>query len=66
MEKEGMPDRLVVSCCIRIDESASHLCKGHLSPEPPKQTSTYLIYWKKPEEWGSIIYDWVSQRSVLV
>lgn len=22
----------------------------------------YLIYWRKPEEWGQIIYDWVSSK----
>lgn len=33
---------------------------GLLSPDPPRQPNTFLIYWRKPEEWGSMIYDWVS------
>jgi hypothetical protein len=30
---------------------------GLASPEPPKQKTTYLLYWRKPEEWGQLIYD---------
>lgn len=33
---------------------------GRAAPDPPKQADTYLIYWKKPDEWGNVIYDWVS------
>ncbi|KAL1413447.1 hypothetical protein Q8F55_001214 [Vanrija albida] len=36
----------------------------HASPEPPKQASSYLIFWRKPEEWGQIIYDWVSDNGL--
>ncbi|KAK1921761.1 ESCRT-II complex subunit-domain-containing protein [Papiliotrema laurentii] len=32
---------------------------GRAAPDPPKQADTYLIYWKKPDEWGNVIYDWV-------
>jgi hypothetical protein len=32
---------------------------GQAIAEPPKQTSRYLIYWRKPEEWGTMIHNWV-------
>lgn len=32
---------------------------GEAAANPPKQDSQYLIYWRKPEEWGDIIYHWV-------
>lgn len=39
----------------------THMAKeGHAAADPPKSTSTYLLYWRKPEEWGQLIYDWVS------
>lgn len=25
-----------------------------------KGAATYLLYWRKPEEWGQVIHDWVS------
>jgi ESCRT-II complex subunit VPS25 len=31
--------------------------------EPPKQTSTVLLYWRKPEEWAETLHKWV--RSLL-
>ncbi|KAJ9094683.1 hypothetical protein QFC21_005840 [Naganishia friedmannii] len=37
---------------------------GLVSPDPPQQNSTYLIYWKKPEEWASIIYSWISDNGL--
>ncbi|KAF9560127.1 winged helix DNA-binding domain-containing protein [Agrocybe pediades] len=27
--------------------------------EPPKQTRSVLIFWRLPEEWAEILYDWV-------
>ena len=38
---------------------------GQAAPDPPKQsaTPTFLLYWRKPEEWGQIIYDWVSRKN---
>lgn len=39
----------------------AHMAKeGHAAADPPKSTSTYLLYWRKPEDWGQLIYDWVS------
>jgi hypothetical protein len=34
---------------------------GHAAPDPPKQGTTFLLYWRKPEEWGTLIYNWVRQ-----
>ena len=31
--------------------------------EPPKQTRSILIYWRLPEEWAEVLYEWV--RAVL-
>jgi ESCRT-II complex subunit VPS25 len=31
--------------------------------EPPKQTRSVLIYWRLPEEWAEVLYEWV--RAVL-
>ncbi|KAE9397767.1 hypothetical protein BT96DRAFT_921229 [Gymnopus androsaceus JB14] len=27
--------------------------------EPPKQDRSVLIYWRLPEEWVEILYEWV-------
>lgn len=27
--------------------------------EPPKQTRAVLVYWRLPEEWAEVLYDWV-------
>ncbi|ORY20836.1 ESCRT-II complex subunit-domain-containing protein [Naematelia encephala] len=37
---------------------------GQAVPEPAKQTSTYLLYWRRPEEWGNLIYDWISDNGM--
>ncbi|EKD02948.1 hypothetical protein A1Q2_02779 [Trichosporon asahii var. asahii CBS 8904] len=39
--------------------------EGNAAADPPKQTTTYLLYWRKPEEWGQLIYDWVSDNGFL-
>ncbi|CAK9785673.1 ESCRT-II complex, vps25 subunit [Cutaneotrichosporon oleaginosum] len=33
--------------------------QGTAAPES-KGASTYLLYWRKPEEWGQVIHDWAS------
>jgi len=38
--------------------------EGQAAPDPPKQTSSYLLYWRKPDEWGSLIYDWVAENGL--
>ncbi|ODN87735.1 ESCRT-II complex subunit VPS25 [Cryptococcus wingfieldii CBS 7118] len=37
---------------------------GEAAPDPPKQDTHYLIYWRKPEEWGDIIYHWVMENGL--
>ena len=27
--------------------------------EPAKQTRAVLVYWRLPEEWAEVLYDWV-------
>ena len=29
--------------------------------EPPKQTRSILIYWRLPEEWAEVLYEWVCE-----
>ncbi|WVQ75785.1 hypothetical protein IAR50_005418 [Cryptococcus sp. DSM 104548] len=43
----------------------SELAKnGEAAADPPKQETHYLIYWRKPEEWGDIIYHWVMENGL--
>ena len=30
--------------------------------EPPKQTRSILIYWRLPEEWAEVLYQWVRMQ----
>lgn len=39
--------------------------EGSAAADPPKQGAMYLLYWRKPEEWGQLIYDWVSLLDAL-
>jgi ESCRT-II complex subunit VPS25 len=32
--------------------------------EPPKQTRSVLLYWRRPEEWAEVLHAWV--RSLLL
>jgi len=56
-----------------IKDSVGRLMPNHLSNiistmvsknlaayEPPKQTRSALIFWRLPEEWAEVLYDWVS------
>jgi hypothetical protein len=27
--------------------------------DPPKQTRSILLYWRRPEEWAEALYEWV-------
>nr|XP_019046965.1 ESCRT-II complex subunit VPS25 [Kwoniella bestiolae CBS 10118]OCF25895.1 ESCRT-II complex subunit VPS25 [Kwoniella bestiolae CBS 10118] len=38
--------------------------KREAAPDPPKQDNKYLIYWKKPDEWGDLIYTWVTDNGL--
>jgi len=30
--------------------------------EPAKQTRSILIYWRLPEEWAEVLYEWVRMQ----
>lgn len=32
---------------------------GDAAYEPEKQTSTILLYWRRPEQWAETIHEWV-------
>jgi hypothetical protein len=48
-----------------VDAIRAALTPGNAIAEPPKQTSSYLLYWRKPEEWGTLIHDWVRLAPLL-
>ncbi|KAF8159356.1 ESCRT-II complex subunit-domain-containing protein [Crassisporium funariophilum] len=33
--------------------------------EPPKQTRSILLFWRLPEEWAEVLYDWVISSGQL-
>ena len=33
--------------------------------EPAKQTRSVLIFYRLPEEWAEVLYDWVSTKAAL-
>ena len=33
--------------------------------EPAKQTRAVLVYWRLPEEWAEVLYDWVCQEKKI-
>ncbi|KAK8847571.1 hypothetical protein IAR55_005430 [Kwoniella newhampshirensis] len=37
---------------------------GEAAPDPPKQETRYLLYWRKPDEWGDLIYAWVTENGL--
>lgn len=39
---------------------ATMVSKNLAGYEPAKQTRSALIYWRLPEEWAEVLYDWVS------
>ncbi|KDR80840.1 hypothetical protein GALMADRAFT_1357729, partial [Galerina marginata CBS 339.88] len=38
---------------------ASMVDKNLAAYEPPRQTRSVLVYWRLPEEWAEVLYDWV-------
>ncbi|KAF8892187.1 ESCRT-II complex vps25 subunit [Infundibulicybe gibba] len=39
--------------------------RGSAVYEPPKQDRSVLLYWRLPEEWAEILYDWVTSTAQL-
>ncbi|KAI0664498.1 ESCRT-II complex vps25 subunit [Cubamyces menziesii] len=44
---------------------ADMVAKGHAVYEPPRQTSSVLLYWRTPEEWAQVLYDWANSTGQL-
>ncbi|KAJ8321029.1 hypothetical protein KUTeg_002616 [Tegillarca granosa] len=38
--------------------------KGHLEWKDQKTRKQCLIMWRTPEEWGKMIYDWITSKSM--
>jgi ESCRT-II complex subunit VPS25 len=43
------------------DILATMVDKNVAAFEPAKQTRVILVYWRLPEEWAEVLYDWVCQ-----
>ncbi|PPQ68068.1 hypothetical protein CVT26_007351 [Gymnopilus dilepis] len=44
---------------------ATMVSKGLAAYEPPKQTRSVLLFWRLPEEWAEVLYDWVVSTGQL-
>ena len=44
------------------DILATMVDKNVASYEPAKQTRAVLVYWRLPEEWAEVLYDWVCEK----
>lgn len=38
--------------------------QGHIEWKDPKTKKQGLLMWRTPEEWGKLIYSWVSSKSM--
>lgn len=51
-----------------IKQLVNHLLKeGLVAPDPPKQSptaATYLIYWRKPQEWAKLLLQYVEDNGL--
>ena len=43
------------------DILATMVDKSVAAYEPAKQTRAVLVYWRLPEEWAEVLYDWVCE-----
>jgi hypothetical protein len=43
------------------DILATMVDKNVAAYEPAKQTRAVLVYWRLPEEWAEVLYDWVRE-----
>ena len=49
------------------DILATMVGKNVAAYEPAKQTRAVLVYWRLPDEWAEVLYDWVCKsNSVLL
>ena len=43
-----------------LEQIIAHLVtKGVAAYEPPRQTRSVLLYWRKLEEWAEVLHEWV-------
>ncbi|KAK4688862.1 ESCRT-II complex subunit VPS25, partial [Tremellales sp. Uapishka_1] len=56
-------DRRLLPASLKV-VLASMAKDGQAAADPPKSTSNYLIYWKRPDEWGNLIYAWVTENGL--
>lgn len=61
-----IPGRLHLATLRNVVEAM--VAAGSAEYDPPKAAkgqlpSAVLVFWRKPEEWANIIYDWVSSTS---
>ena len=45
-----------------FDILATMVDKNVAAYEPAKQTRAVLVYWRLPEEWAEVLYDWVCEK----
>jgi len=38
---------------------------GEAAYEPPRQTSSVLIFWRTPEEWAELLHEWATNTGHL-
>ena len=46
------------------DILATMVDKNVAAYEPAKQARAVLVYWRVPEEWAEVLYDWVCRYRV--
>ncbi|KAH7335321.1 ESCRT-II complex vps25 subunit [Rhizoctonia solani] len=45
-----------------LESILSRLVSNKLAEfEPPNQTKSVIVYWRKPEEWAEALHDWANQ-----
>ncbi|KAI0794227.1 ESCRT-II complex vps25 subunit [Fomes fomentarius] len=44
---------------------ADMVASNHAVYDPPNQTSSALLFWRSPEEWAQVLYDWVNSTGHL-
>ena len=53
-----MPDQLTRILGVMVSKNLAVY-------EPAKQTRAVLLYWRLPEEWAEVLYEWVRDPSLL-
>ncbi|WVF69602.1 hypothetical protein IAT40_004380 [Kwoniella sp. CBS 6097] len=61
-ENKGIKRKLLPPTMKRL--LAEMAKSGEAAADPPKQDTRYLLYWKKPDEWGDLIYTWVTDNGL--